>query len=59
MHMEMECARDCGKVDNCVHIRVNSPLSYTWHVNSYIFLLFSNSIRFILVHSCEILGRIE
>ncbi len=39
------------------HVRVNSPLSYTWHVDSYIFLLFPYSIRFILVHSCEILGR--
>ncbi len=31
----------------------------TWRVDSYIFLLFSYSIRFILVHSCEILGRTE
>ncbi len=29
------------------------------HVDSYIFLLFSYSIRFILVRSCEILGRTE
>ncbi len=42
-----------------LQIRVDSPLSYTWHVDSYIFLLFSYSIRFILVHSCEILGRTE
>ncbi len=57
--MELECARDCCKVDIRVHIRVNSPLSYTWHVDFYIFLLFSYSICFILVHSCEILGRTE
>ncbi len=42
-----------------VHIRVNSPLSYTWHVDSYIFLLFSYSIRFIFVCSCEMQGRTE
>ncbi len=59
MRMEMECARDCCKVDIRVHIRVNSPLSYTWRVDSYIFLLCSYSIRFILVRSCEILGRTE
>ncbi len=29
------------------------------HVDSYIFVLFSFSIRFVLVHSCEILGRTE
>ncbi len=57
MWMEMECARDCRKVDIRVHIRVKSPLSYNWRVDSYIFLLFSYSIRFILVDSCEILGR--
>ncbi len=28
-------------------------------VDSYIFVLFSYSIRFILVRSCEILGRTE
>ncbi len=55
--MEMECARDCCKVPIRVYIRVNSPLSYTWHVDSYIFVLFSYSIRFILVR--EILGRTE
>ncbi len=64
--MELE---DCCKVD----IRVNSPLSsssfgnwygtvrlghYTWRVDYYIFLLFSYSIQFILICSCEILGRI-
>ncbi len=59
VRMEMECARDCCKVDIRVHIHVNSPLSYTWHVDSNIFLLFSYSIRFILVRSCEILGRTE
>ncbi len=48
--MELECARDCCKVDIRVHIRVNSPLSYTWCVDSYIFLLFSYSIS---VHSCS------
>ncbi len=42
-----------------VHIRVNLPLSYTWCVDSYIFVLFSYSILFILVRSCEILGRTE
>ncbi len=62
MRMELE---NCCKVD----IRVNSPLSsslfgsrfgtmrlghYIWHVDSYIFLLVSYSIRFILVRSCEI-----
>ncbi len=57
--MELKCARDCCKVDIRVHIRVNSPLSYTCHVDSYIFLLFSYSIQFILVRSCEILGRTE
>ncbi len=57
--MELECARDCCKVDIRVHIRVNSPLSYNWCVDSYIFLLFSYSIGFILVHSCEMLGRTE
>ncbi len=57
--MELVCARDCCKVDIRVHIRVNSPLTNNWHVDSYIFLLFSYSIRFILVHSCEILRRIE
>ncbi len=56
--------KDCCKVD----IRVNSPLSsssfgsrfgtvrlglYTWRIDSYIFLLFSYSIRFVLVRSCE------
>ncbi len=51
--MELECARESCKVD----IRVNSPLSYTGHDDSYIILLFSYSIRFILVRSCEILGR--
>ncbi len=51
--------RDCCKVPIRVHIRANSPLSYTWHVDSYIFELFSYSIRCILVHSCEILGRTE
>ncbi len=59
VRMEMECARDCCKVDIRVHIHVNSPLSYTWRVDSCIFLLFSYSIRFILAHSCEILGRTE
>ncbi len=63
VRMEMECARDCCKVPIRVHIRVhirvNSPLSYTWGVDSYIFVLFSNSIRFILVCLCEILGRTE
>ncbi len=59
MRMELECDRDCCKVDIRVHIRVNSPLSYNWHADSYIFLLFSYSIRFILVCSCEILGRTE
>ncbi len=59
MRMELECARDCRKVDIRVHIRVNSPLSYNWRVDSYIFLLFSYSIRFILVHSYEILRRTE
>ncbi len=53
--MELECARDCCKVD----IPVNSPLSYTGRDNSYIILRFSYSIRFILVRSCEILGRTE
>ncbi len=57
--MELECARDCCKVDIRVNIHINSPLSYTWHVDSYIFLLFSYSIQFILVRSCEILGRTE
>ncbi len=38
--MELECARDCCNVDIRVYIRVNSPLSYTWRVDSYIFLLF-------------------
>ncbi len=57
--MELECARDGCKVDIRVNIRVNSPLSYTWCVDSYIFLLFSYSIRFNLVRSCEILGRTE
>ncbi len=62
VRMELECARDC-----C--ICVNSPLTsssfcsrfgtvglghYTWRVDFYIFLLFSYSIRFILVRSCEI-----
>ncbi len=42
-----------------VNIRVNSPLSYSWHVDSYIFLLFSYSIWFILVCSCEILVRTD
>ncbi len=59
MRMELECARNCCKVDIRVHIRVNSLLSYTWRVDSYIFLLFSYLIRFILVRSCEILGRTE
>ncbi len=54
-----EWTRYCCKVDIHVHIRVNSPLSYTWHVDFYTFLLFSYSIRFILVRSCEILGRTE
>ncbi len=36
VQMELECARDCWKVDIRVHIRVNSPLSYTWCVDSYI-----------------------
>ncbi len=53
--MELECARDCCKVD----IRVNSALSYTGHDDSYIILLFSYPILFILFHSCEILGRTE
>ncbi len=57
--MVLECARDCCKVDIHVHIRVNSPLSYTWHVDSYIFLQFSYSIRFVLDRSCEILSRTE
>ncbi len=57
--MELECARDCCKVDIRVHIRVNSPLSYTWRVDSYIFVLFSYSIGFSLDCSCEILGRTE
>ncbi len=57
MRMELECARDCCKVDIRVHIRINSPLSYNWRVDSYIFLLFSYSIRFILVRSYEILRR--
>ncbi len=56
---ELECARECCKVDICVHIRVNSPLSYTWRVDSYIFLLFSCSIRFIVVRLYEMLGRTE
>ncbi len=47
------------KVPIHVHIRVNSPLSYTWCVDSYIFVLFSYSIRFILVRSCDILGRTD
>ncbi len=62
VRMELE---DCCKVD----IRVNSPLfsslfgsrfgtvrlgHYTWHIDSYIFILFSYSIRFILVRSCKI-----
>ncbi len=55
----MECARDCCKVPIHVHIGVNSPLSYTWCVDSYIFELFSFSIRFIFVCSCEILRRTE
>ncbi len=59
VQMEMECARDCCKVPIRVHIRVNSPLTYTWHVDSYIFVLFSYSIRFILVRSFDILGRTE
>ncbi len=59
MRMEQECARDCCKVDIRVHNRVNSPLSYNWRVDSYIFLLFSYSIWFILVCSCEILRRSE
>ncbi len=59
MRMEMECAIDCCKVDIRVHIHVNCPLSYIRRVDSYIFLLFSYSIRFILVRSCEILGRTE
>ncbi len=59
VRMELECARDCCKVDIRVHISVNSPLSYNWHVDSYIFLLFSYSIRFILVCSCQILRRTE
>ncbi len=61
---------DCCKVD----IRVNPPLSsssfsnrfstvrlghYTWRLDSYIFLLFSYSIRLNLICSCEILGRTE
>ncbi len=54
VRMELECPRDCCKVYIRVHIHVNSPLSYTWRVDSYIFLLFSYSIRFILVRSCEI-----
>ncbi len=53
VRMELECARDCCKVDIRVHVRINSPLSinspYTWRVDSYIFLLFSYLIRFILV----------
>ncbi len=55
VRMELECARDCCKVD----IRVNSALSYTCCVDSYIFLLCSYSIQFILVRLCEILGRTE
>ncbi len=62
VRMELE---DCSKVD----IRVNLPLSsssfasrfgtvgvghHIWHINSYIFLLFSYSIWFFLVRSCEI-----
>ncbi len=62
VRMELE---DCCKVD----IRVNSPLfssslvcrfgtvrlgHYTWRVCSYIFLLFSYLIQFILVRSCQI-----
>ncbi len=57
--MEIECGRDFCKVDIHFHIRVNSLLSYTWHVDSYIFLLFSYSIQFILVRSSEILDRTE
>ncbi len=59
VRIDLECARDCCKVHIRIHIRVNSPLSYTWCVDSYIFLLFSYSIRFIFVRSCEILGRTE
>ncbi len=42
-----------------VNTRVNSPLSYTCHVDSYIFILFSYSFRFVLVRLCQILGRTE
>ncbi len=59
VRMDLECARDCCKVDIRVHIRFNSPLSYTWLVDSYIFLLFSYSVQFILVRLGEILGRTE
>ncbi len=59
VRMELECARDCCKVDIRVHIRVNSPCLTPGMFDSYIFLLFSYSIRFILVRSCEILVRTE
>ncbi len=49
VRMELECARDCCKVDIRVHIRVNSPLSYNQSVDSYIFLLFSYSFLFVRV----------
>ncbi len=62
VRMELE---DCCRVD----IHDNSPLTsstfvsrfgtvrlghYPWHVDSYIFLLFSYSFRFFFVRSCEI-----
>ncbi len=59
VRMELECIRDCCKVDIHVHICVNLPLSYNWRVDSYIFLLFSYLIRFILVRSCEILCELS
>ncbi len=57
--MELECARDCRKVDMHANSCSYSPLSYIWRVDACIFLLFSISIRFILVCSCEILGRTD
>ncbi len=62
--------KTAAKIDICV----NSPMfsssfgrrfgtvrqgHYTWRVDSYIFLLFSYSFWFILIRSCEILGRTE
>ncbi len=46
--MQLECARDCCKVDIRVHIRVHSPLSYTcW------FLHILTSFLLNSVHSCS------